>query len=354
MSSTFGGGVRRSRRPDRCAVAALPQSSRRHGRDFARRAFIIGAGGRIRSDHEEIAARAEALMSSSRRKDRNVARVEAKCSAVHPTQSNLGIAARDAEHLMNSGVVMDVIVNFIPPVAPPAVFGEDLLENRCRIERARKANRCAIDDEWPAQLMGMTPSSLKRAVFAFRARINLGRSFRSGRRQPVTCSAIFFAVSTMAIGNLLKRRMAPQPIWDTSSNAARWRGFSGRDHITYVKRKGRQGICVRRSRRDHVRAESPSGCRAPAAARNASSAGWFRSAIDILTGDEALRANAPRRTSAPSRASLPMIGLVGAVAELSKEIADLGACVAGLVGVGSSARNPWHVSVRSSWTPIKS
>jgi hypothetical protein len=77
-------------------------------------------------------------MAGAGRQDRYVAGTELDRAAVLSAKADLGGAARNAHHFVDSGMIMQVVINAVPPASAPAVAFEDILEDSGRIERTRQ------------------------------------------------------------------------------------------------------------------------------------------------------------------------------------------------------------------------
>src|ERR1700730_10427365 len=86
-------------------------------------------------------------MARACRQDHHVARLELQCASLRAAKPDSGLPARNAEHFMNSGVVMRVIVNAIPPGIAPATALEKLFEHSRRVELPRKPDGAPIEHE---------------------------------------------------------------------------------------------------------------------------------------------------------------------------------------------------------------
>ena len=124
---------------------------------------------------------------------------------------HLAFAPGNAEHFMNAGMVVHIIVNAITPgIAPPVAF-KQLFEYGRRIEIVRKSHCAAINDKRPFRMVGNDSVILETECtglpFADEgAEISAGL----GRAQPVTFSAIFFTSSSIGIGLVLFRSLLDQ------------------------------------------------------------------------------------------------------------------------------------------------
>jgi hypothetical protein len=82
----------------------------------------------------------------SRGQDSDVARLEFECPTSRSTKAHGDLTASDPKHLMNLGVIVDVIVNAVPPGALPTVAVEQDLKQSRGIGCVRGADRPAIED----------------------------------------------------------------------------------------------------------------------------------------------------------------------------------------------------------------
>jgi hypothetical protein len=67
---------------------------------------------------------------------------------------HLAFAAGNAEHLVNAGMVVQIIVNAVTPGIAPAVAFEQFFEHSRRIELFRKPHCTTINDERPFRMIG--------------------------------------------------------------------------------------------------------------------------------------------------------------------------------------------------------
>jgi hypothetical protein len=84
-----------------------------------RLALIVGARSRIGADHQKIVARLDALMPRTCRKDGYVTRLEGDSVSVLSSKSHLTASPRDAKDFMGARMVMDIVVDAVPPRASP-------------------------------------------------------------------------------------------------------------------------------------------------------------------------------------------------------------------------------------------
>jgi hypothetical protein len=100
-----------------------------------RSALIIRAGGRVGSDNEEVVACFEALMASARRKDRHIPGSHGDRASFRSSELDLRHTPGDAENFMGAGVIVNIIVNAVPPHIAPSVALKQLFKDRGRIKR---------------------------------------------------------------------------------------------------------------------------------------------------------------------------------------------------------------------------
>jgi hypothetical protein len=81
-------------------------------------AQIVFSKRRIGADDQETVTCIQPLVSRPCRKDRNIAGFEFQHTAHRSAETDRSMAARDSEHLVNPGVVVDVIVDAVAPGAP--------------------------------------------------------------------------------------------------------------------------------------------------------------------------------------------------------------------------------------------
>src|SRR5262249_30212259 len=65
----------------------------------------------------------------------------------------LGGAARDPHHLVNSGMIVQIVVEAVPPAIPPAVALKDVLEDSSGVKGTRQADGPLENEEWPARMV---------------------------------------------------------------------------------------------------------------------------------------------------------------------------------------------------------
>src|SRR6266567_7605881 len=83
---------------------------------------------RIGSDHAEILARGQALMSGACRQDGDIAGRNLDLPATVAAEPHPRMAAGNAERLVNGGMVMQIIVDAVAPHLAPAVGAEQSLD----------------------------------------------------------------------------------------------------------------------------------------------------------------------------------------------------------------------------------
>src|SRR3954467_5933854 len=96
---------------------------RRRPRDLHFRSGWVGA------NHREVEAGRKALMTGARGQDRDVARADFYLLAFIAAEANPGASARDPEHFVNCGVIVQIVVDAVAPHVSPAIGAEQVLED---------------------------------------------------------------------------------------------------------------------------------------------------------------------------------------------------------------------------------
>src|SRR5258708_1532793 len=121
---------------------------------FAAGAFIVFARRRISADDKKILAGGKALMPCSSGQDGNVACFKSQGTTKASAELHLAFTAGNAEHFMNAGMVVHIVVNAVTPGIAPAVAFEQFFEHSRRIELFWKPHCPAINDERPFRMVG--------------------------------------------------------------------------------------------------------------------------------------------------------------------------------------------------------
>src|SRR5262249_37603053 len=87
----------------------------------------------------------------------DVASLYRERAAALSTKTDIGAAARNAQHLVDPRMIVRIVEDPVAPAVAPAVALEQILEHRCGIELPRQTNGVTIDDEWPAWVIGNEP-----------------------------------------------------------------------------------------------------------------------------------------------------------------------------------------------------
>jgi hypothetical protein len=93
-------------------------------------------------------------------------------------------------------MIMQVVINAVPPASAPAVAFEDILEDSVRIERTRQANGTPQNEQGKRGWLGVTPSSLNRIAPTFPGRGKASSWPSAGRCHPVIFSVVFLMSSS--------------------------------------------------------------------------------------------------------------------------------------------------------------
>ena len=73
-------------------------------------------------------------MTCPRRKDRHVACLEGDYASLRSSELHLAAAAGDAEYFVDTGMVVNIVVDAIAPAITPSVAFKKLLEHRSRVK----------------------------------------------------------------------------------------------------------------------------------------------------------------------------------------------------------------------------
>ena len=121
---------------------------------FAAGAFVVFARRRISADDKKILAGGKALMPCSSGQDCNVACFASQGTTKASAELHLAFTAGNAEHFMNTGMVVHIVVNAVTPGIAPAVAFEQFFDHSRRIELFWKPHCPAINDERPFRMVG--------------------------------------------------------------------------------------------------------------------------------------------------------------------------------------------------------
>jgi hypothetical protein len=114
---------------------------------LARGAFVVFAGWRVSTDHEEILTRGEALVSCTCRQNGDITSFKCERPASFAAELHLAGAAGDAKNFVYSRMVVIVVVYAIAPRTSPAVFVKEVLEHCRRVELLGKTDGPSVDDQ---------------------------------------------------------------------------------------------------------------------------------------------------------------------------------------------------------------
>jgi hypothetical protein len=77
-----------------------------------------------------------------------------RSTALLATEAYAALAARYAEHLMDPGVIVHIVVDTIAPAASPSVRFEQVLDHRRRVVAFIEAEGSSIDNQRPSRMIG--------------------------------------------------------------------------------------------------------------------------------------------------------------------------------------------------------
>ena len=81
---------------------------------LAASAHVIVSGWWIGTDHQEVSTSAKALMSGAGGQNDHITGLKAQCAPALPTKLDLASATGYPQHLVDAGVVVDIVVEFRP------------------------------------------------------------------------------------------------------------------------------------------------------------------------------------------------------------------------------------------------
>ena len=89
--------------------------------------------GRVGADNQEIVTGFKVAVTGSGGEDGYISGLDGDLAPVFSAKHQTGVAGREAEDFMGSGVIVVEIVDAVAPLRRPAVTLEDLLEDGCGI-----------------------------------------------------------------------------------------------------------------------------------------------------------------------------------------------------------------------------
>src|SRR5437868_13182708 len=92
-------------------------------------------------------------MASAGRQDDHIAGVQGEYPPFLATESNASLATRDAEHLMDPGVIVHVVVNAVAPAMSPSVRFEQVFDDGRRVLAVIECDSLSIDNHRPARMI---------------------------------------------------------------------------------------------------------------------------------------------------------------------------------------------------------
>src|SRR5947208_8454593 len=93
-------------------------------------------------------------MSGAGGQDGDVASFQREDPALVAAEPNAPLAARDAQDLMNPGVIVHVVVDALTPGVAPSISFELFLDHRRRVMALVEIDGAAIDDQRPSRMIG--------------------------------------------------------------------------------------------------------------------------------------------------------------------------------------------------------
>jgi len=84
----------------------------------------------------------------------DVARLERENPSLAAAETHPALPEGDPEHLVDPGVVVDIIVNPVPPGVAPSVGLEEVFHDCRGIVSPTEIDGAPINDEWPSRVTG--------------------------------------------------------------------------------------------------------------------------------------------------------------------------------------------------------
>ena len=86
--------------------------------------------------------------------DGDVTGLQSEYSTFLAAEADPPLAARDAENLMDPGVVVHVVVDAVAPCAAPSVRFEQILDHSRRVVALIEIDGAPVDDQRPPRMVG--------------------------------------------------------------------------------------------------------------------------------------------------------------------------------------------------------
>src|SRR3981081_1434326 len=99
--------------------------------------------------------------------DSDVAGLEREDSTLFATEADAPLAAPDAEHLMDPGVIVAVVVDAVAPGVAPSVRLEQVLDHGRRVVALIEFDGASIDDQGPSRMIGEAAVVLEADAVGF-------------------------------------------------------------------------------------------------------------------------------------------------------------------------------------------
>src|SRR5437762_3387864 len=92
-------------------------------------------------------------MAGTGRQDGDVASVQREDPPLFAAEPNASLAARDAEHLMDSGVIVHIVVDAVAPGVSPSVRFKQVFDHGRRVLAVIEGDSISIDNQRPAWMI---------------------------------------------------------------------------------------------------------------------------------------------------------------------------------------------------------
>jgi hypothetical protein len=118
------------------------------------RALVVGANGRIGADNEEVFVGRKTLVTGAGRQYGDVSRLERENPSLAAAETHPALPAGDPEHLVDPRVVVDIVVDPVPPGVAPSVGLEEVFHDCRGIVSLAEIDGASINEEWPSRVIG--------------------------------------------------------------------------------------------------------------------------------------------------------------------------------------------------------
>src|SRR5437868_6018313 len=93
-------------------------------------------------------------MARAGRQDDHIARLQREDPPLLAAEASSSLATRDAEHFMDPGVIVHIVVDAVAPGVSPSVRFEEVFDHGRRIVAVIERDSLSIDNHRPARMIG--------------------------------------------------------------------------------------------------------------------------------------------------------------------------------------------------------